>query len=331
MRSDFKYRLQFIKQAEEKGIETAKKELQVDKETANQWWRWYQEETPLPFVFYETAEGKRELKGSPGEAEAVETLPLIVEGKRKVSFRGMVFNLEGEGLYRFLLVPQKIQNLILVNDKQSPLPVLQALARLQIHGNRYNEQSLEELKKRLRNEPWVSITCGVISGLGADILSKRGFKTRHASACAVEKWNAYSNTHSLFELFFPAHGWVLVDLDLGLLFRENGRFLNAYEFYKCVQAKRKPEFYLLSEGKIDPYFSAPNGYNYAAFFGWELGTEEKKWNWYCRIFQSVGITDNESIFLGPEAKLKEYYGDTIKVLPEDQWLERFYRQSCADK
>ena len=105
-----------------------------------------------------------------------------------VNFEGSKYHLMEEGLYRFILIPRKIQNLILIRSS-SPLSLLCSLSLLQIHGNRHSREGIERLKEKLRKEAWISITCGTISSLGEKILKEEGFQARRVSSNTLDKWN----------------------------------------------------------------------------------------------------------------------------------------------
>jgi hypothetical protein len=159
-----------------------------------------------------------------------------------------------------------------------------------VHGNRDNPESIETLRKRLVGEPWVCITCGKIAGLASAILSAEGYKTRMVGCSTLEEPNGYNDGHVLFEVYWPEAGrWILVDADMGLLFRADGAFLGAEEVVSRVNQDRRPEFFSLAQkaAVLDPFFLRPDGYNYALEFRWLWGTPEGKWRWYRRVLQRI--------------------------------------------
>ena len=247
-------------------------------------------------VLYQGGAAWEEVPGD-GAAEGgkdVKDLGLIVKGVSRVRFRGKVYAVDREGLYRFMVMPQSVQNVISLRDGKSLVPLLKALSALQVHGNRHDvaPDQVGKLREKLRSEPWVSITCGTVSYLFAAILKDEGYKTRQVYALAPEELhNGYDDGHRIFEVFWPAADkWVLVDADMGLLFKDGGAFLDADEFGKRVKDGKKPEFFPLGQkaAVLDPFFPSATGYNYALEFRWRWGTEEGKWRWYRRVFQKWG-------------------------------------------
>jgi len=117
---------------------------------------------PLPkaLVLYQSGETWEPVVAKEGTARDLRDFGLIAKGVAQIQFQGRVYAVEREGLYRFMALSRGVRNLISLRDEHSLLPLLQALAALQVHGNRDDRESLEALKKRLLTEPWVCLTCG---------------------------------------------------------------------------------------------------------------------------------------------------------------------------
>jgi hypothetical protein len=219
-------------------------------------------------------------------------LGLISKGISRIQFQGKTYSVEREGLYRFMLLPVSLRNVISVRSERSLIPLLMALSALHVHGNRHSAESVEALKKRLLVEPWVSIICGHIAQLAGQVLSAEGYKTRKVGTSTLEEPNGYNDGHAMFEVYWPEAGkWILVDADVGLLFKADGQFLDAEEVARRVQEDRRPEFFVLAQkaAVIDPFFLRSDGYNYALESRWLLATPEGKWRWYRRVMQRITI------------------------------------------
>ena len=106
----------------------------------------------------------------------------------------------------------------------------------------------------------------------------------------MEEPNGYNDGHAMFEVYWPEAGkWILVDADMGLLFKADGQFLSIEEVAKLVKEDRRPEFFVLAQkaAVLDPFFLRADGYNYALEFRWRWGTPEGKWQWYRRVMQCI--------------------------------------------
>ncbi len=334
MTMDFTQRVSFIEKAKTSGIDAATQALEVSEETAHAWWDWYRRQVCKPMVWYQRGAEGQILEPTPGDGRELGDFSLIAKQASTVRFQGKVYSVQREGLYRFMVIPDKMRNLISLRNDHSLIPLLMALSNLQIHGNRHDSESIETLKARLYTDPWISVTCGTISALAVNILHEQGFRARWVHTLTLEDWNTYDNGHSLLEVFAPQMGkWILADVDMGLLFREGDSFLNAYEFWQTVDRGEQPEFFVLSPKEIDPFYLSPSGFNYALWARWDLKDRKGKWRWYQRIFQVLGIgregKDGETkkwVFFGPRVKIREYYGDPDHsvILEKKEWLEEFY-------
>lgn len=241
-------------------------------------------------VLYQSGEIWEEVRGEGEKGSDLADLGLISKGVARVRFHGHAYAVEREGLYRFMVLPESLRNLISLRSERSLIPLLMALSALQVHGNRQDGDSMSALKKRLLVEPWVCITCGHIARLASEILSAEGYKTRLVGCSTLEPPNGYNDGHALFEVYSPDVGkWILVDADMGLLFKAGGVFLNAEELANMVRHDQRPEFVPLAQkaAVLDPFFLRPDGYNYALEFRWQWGTPEGKWQWYRRVMQRI--------------------------------------------
>ena len=246
-----------------------------------------------PLVLYQSGDICEEVRGERGTGKDLAGLGLISKGVSRIQFDGKSYSVEREGLYRFMLLPVSLRNVISVRSERSLVPLIMAVSALHVHGNRHSAESVEALKKRLLVEPWVSIICGHIAQLTSQILSAEGYKTRNVGTSTLEEPNGYNDGHAMFEVYWPEAGkWILVDADVGLLFKADGQFLGAEEVARRVKEDRRPEFFVLAQkaAVIDPFFlRSDDGYNYALESRWLLATPEGKWRWYRRVMQRITI------------------------------------------
>lgn len=331
----FEIRLGFISDVNEKGWEPAikkyKNEFGITPDIAQKWWQWYEKEICVAEVCYETDSGFEIIKGSHGNAKDVNHLPLVVIGPQKVGFHGLTYFVEREGLYRFTTITRAVRNLIMIEDRNSVMPILKSLSKIQIHGNRDACYSLSEWKKLVLSRYWISLTCGDISALAGEILKDAGFDSRFVSALTTDSWNTYNNGHCLLEVFFPSlKNWVLVDIDMGYVFLYNDMLADAITFWRCVRHNRQPVFVCLSEKEIDPLWLESNGFSYSHMWRTMVRDIDSKWLWYRRIFQTFGFQDEDNKFVylaeGKDARrVQQYRGHYSKVVSEKEFINRFYK------
>lgn len=275
-------------------------------------------------VFFEDENGMTLLRSASGEATPLHELPLVVEGAPRVLCEGKVYDLGEQGLYRFSVAPHFLQNVI-VHSSDSLLPLLQSLASLQIHGNKLEGCTDEEILRCLREDSCISVTCGTIARMAKILLAQQGIESRFVAGLTLDQWNAYDNGHTLLELLWPGAGWVLADLDMGLLFRDDNKLLNLYEVSGYIRDGRTPELVKLATAKVDPHFYL-DGYNMALIREWSWRSDEAIWEWYCRVFQTVSVLDPDEgyVYFGHAARVREYCGEGTSVLDEQSWIKKFY-------
>jgi hypothetical protein len=150
-----------------------------------------------------------------------------------------------------------------------------------------HQHLIADLETPATTKAWLSLTCGVMRDLGIRVLTDIGVNARQINVETTSQHNGYDDGHAAMEMQDPSTGeWLLVDLDLGYMFRDygTGRYLSAIDFRTAVLENRKPEFVALSSGETDPRW-VEAGFNYSPWFRWRLATAEDRWEWYRRVFQ----------------------------------------------
>jgi hypothetical protein len=332
-REYFEWKCGFVNTVRAKGWDKAlaefRKEFGITEAKAKEWWAWYEREILVPEVCYEADGASEVLTGVPGRAPAVETLPLVARGVKKAMFRGKVYTFDREGLYRFTTISDSVRNVIAIRDGDSVMPVLKALALMQIHGNRDSAADLPARRKLLLSRYWISLTCGCISALTKDVLETAGFKARLVSSMTLRDWNTYNNGHVSLEVFFPDLArWVYVDVDMGYVFMHNGELLDCLGFWRCVREDRQPTFVPLAPKEVDPLWLEGNNYSYAFYWRRTVPDIPAKWNWYRRVFEVFGFNEKDRTVYMASGKaaerVQEYRGHYAKMLAEAAFVKKFY-------
>ena len=328
MSKTFSEGIQFVQDVHKSGWETARQKAGFDESEARRWWSWYERDVCLPWVVYEGEQGTEELKGADGaQDDDVDGLPLVTQPGRQACFADKTYRLERQGLYRFIVLTRSVRNVI-VGAPHKPLGILRGLSALQIHGNRDDGKSVDELRTLLLTRAFLSITCGTIASVAVALLKDLGFRARLVASLTLEEWNTYDNGHCLCEVFFPEEDkWVLVDVDFGFVFRKDGILLSAYEFWDCLQRHEQAEFLPLSQKLGDPFFLSPSGFNYFLYLRHLWRDLEGKKAWYRRILQVIAVRDEgKYLYFGREEKIRSYWsGDDFEVLPLGEWRDRLYK------
>jgi hypothetical protein len=264
-----------------------------------------------------------EVQGVEGDPlEDVRKLPLVVTGKKGVGFEGKAYSVEKEGLYRFVKLPNEVVNLISRRDENSMLPLLRGLSQLHIHGNR--DERVDDAMGKLKTMWTISKTCGPMRDLAYTVLRKQaGFWPRTVITVTAGDLSGFDDGHQMMEVYYPLQKkWILVDVDMGYLFREKGRenYLDALQFWNMVREKKAYELVKLSTKEIDPTFSI------AMYCKIQFGTEEGVRAWYSRVYQVIGI-DGRAFGWDDASKkrLVEMWGkDALEE--REAWEKRVYKK-----
>lgn len=271
-------------------------------------------------VYFQADEDWEEVEAAGGDATRVEALELVATGVERVKFEGKVYPLKREGLYRFVKFPSGVTNLIARKDKDSLLPVLKGLAQLHIHGKKHD--GLEDAPKKLRTMPWLIQTCGPARNLAYTVLRKQaGFWPRSIDTLTGEKLSGFDDGHSLLEVYDPVRKQrLLVDIDMGLMFKKKGRFLSAHELWSLLRKKEDFELFRLSRVEVDPEFSI------ALYARMQTARPARIKDWYGRVFQIIAI-DGEALVWDEASRKRvtQVWGKAAIKSTDVEWVKKYYR------
>jgi hypothetical protein len=246
------------------------------------------------------------LSGEPSDAVALTDLGLIsVSGPGSSShqaplaaavvFAGSVYDVRAEGVYRFIRMPTldgtpgRVQNLISVQNldtMDSLVALFAGIAQLHVQGVRHESDS--DLVRTMQSTGWTSLRCGQIADLGIRLLTTLGFESRMVSAITQEPLNGYDNFHAMLEVFLDdSQTWMVVDLDLGTIFRDQGTgtYLSAMGLQQAVLTNQSPQVIRLAPLAIDYDFI--DGFDYTPWAKWRFSTDDALWSWYRRVWQQL--------------------------------------------
>jgi hypothetical protein len=256
------------------------------------------------------------------KAEDVRALPLVVTGKKAVTFEGKAYSVEKEGLYRFIKLPNEVINLISRKDDNAMIPLLRGLSALHIHGNK--DERIDDAMGKLKSMWTISRTCGPMRDLAYTVLRKQaGFWPRSVITVTNDTLSGFDDGHQMMEVYYPLQKkWILVDIDMGYLFQEKGKetYLDALQFWNIVRNKKPYELVKLSTKEIDPAFSI------AMYARVQFSSEAGVKAWYARVYQIIGIDGKAFAWDEPSKKrLVEMWG---KESLEDRsaWEKRVYKK-----
>ncbi|HOE96337.1 MAG TPA: hypothetical protein PLS90_11300 [Candidatus Sumerlaeota bacterium] len=260
----------------------------------------------------------------------VEDLPLVVTEPCFVTTGDAAIRMDREGCYRFLLHPDRtFQRILYLGD----IPrFLGAIGNLQVHGWRDNGLTTEELIERA-GRVCISITCGPIRDVALRLLDQQGIEARKVSTFTLDQWNSFDTGHALLEYRDPQTGdWILMDPDLGHLFRADGELLDADRLTRAVRNGRPWDTLAVNAGpRVDMTPACPGGNPAVALYGLRsalLTDPDQQRTWYRRVLQVTQLGDDYTVDTPAQRDRFEALCATANLdytyLPPRAFREKYY-------
>ena len=187
----------------------------------------------------------------------------LIISKGKYMFSNKIYDLDKEGLYRFIH-PGVIneQRIVFENNLDS---LLSSIAWIHSHGNKDDEENYTDFLKKAKISK-IFATCGSVSEWTARFLKEHGFRVRIVAVLTLDDWNSYDNGHILIEVFKEElKKWVVYDIDNDAYFTKDGNPLSLIEFTKQVRDGKYDINFIAKKNDIDTsnFFDKQNNYDYS--------------------------------------------------------------------
>ena len=250
----------------------------------------------------------------------------LVIPKGKYIFSGKTYNLDKEGVYRFVNPGKNnLQRIVFETNRDA---LISSIAWIYSHGNRDDGKNYSEILTKAKNEK-IFATCGTISNWSIQFLKDHGIKARIIAVLTLDEWNSYDNGHILIEVFQEElEKLVLYDVDNDAFFTHDGNPLSLLEFTKQVKENDYEINLIAKKNDIDisNYVDKKNDYDYSFLMEARFLNEDTRRNWYKRVFQVPMIVDGDySYFFDKNNKDKILnYSSFYQYLDECVFMEKFY-------
>ncbi|MCR9196259.1 MAG: hypothetical protein NXH88_16080 [Hyphomonas sp.] len=207
--------------------------------------------------------------------------------------------------------------------KKNPFALLRLLAPQIKHGIRDDGLSVPALLKVLGHRS-LSMTCGKASAFMKQVLEQAGVKARVGTSLTLESWNQYDNGHTFLEVYFPEiTKWGVVDVDAERYFTlPDGSPASILDI--AVGGIQSVQVNDLTQDAFLDYSGFVSGQFYGEY------VRENLSSWYGRVFQAVGIFDEQRrkyLFISddPEAIRRiESYSPSYVAVSREEISEHFY-------
>jgi len=278
-----------------------------------------------PIVFHAFLEKIHVISETSNE-NGIELPDMLVIPKGKYIFSGKTYNLDKEGVYRFVNPGKYNKQRIVFETDHTAL--LSSIAWMYSHGNQDDEKNYSEILSKAKKEK-IFATCGTISNWSIQFLKEHGIKARIIAVLTLDEWNSYDNGHILIEVFREElEKWVLYDIDNDVFFTNNGNPLSLLEFTKRVKENDYEINFIAKKNDIDTsnFLDKNNNYDYGFLIEARFLDEETRREWYKRVFQVPMIVDEGCSYFFDKDNMNKIlsYSSFYRYLDEDEFLERFY-------
>ena len=285
-------------------------------------------ESNSPFVYYayfDTIEIIHGIEGIIGSTELPNSL-IIRPGKFK--FDEKTYDLNREGLYRFVY-PGKENHQRIVYEKNIDA-LLSGISWIYSHGNSDDNKTYQEINEKALYSK-IFATCGSISEWAKKILEENNIKARIVSSLTLEQWNSYDNGHILLEVYRnDFKKWVVYDLDNNSFFSTNGTPLSLIEFSTQSAVSDYMINYLASNSNVDVanFVDGKTNYDYAFLMEARFANENSRKQWYKRVMQVPLIGDGKFNYFFNDSDISRVmsYSSYYKHMNKEQFLKQFYSE-----
>jgi hypothetical protein len=277
-----------------------------------------------PIVYYADYDTVRLIEYQQDTSIQVQELPeslIITPGDYR--FKGMIYHLDKEGLYRFI-DPQTENQQRIVYNHENPDRLISAIDWIVSHGVADNSMTLDELTEKARNSK-LFLTCFPASYWANDLAEMQGLDTRRVGAITREEYNYYDDSHALIEVWNPNYSkWVLYDLDNNAYFWKNRKPLSLIEFANLIDSGDYEIKFLAVDSTVDISAFTIDGFNYEFFSEALYANQDTLRQWYRRVMQiPLQYTSDGYYFYDVENK------DRLEALgfiyiDEASFMEMFY-------
>jgi|GEM_PF-3532930 len=246
-----------------------------------------------PIVYRLTLKEISMVSPSAGSSGAKALPDNLVIAKGKYSFGDFTYELDKEGLYRFVSLGSRNEQRIVYSGDVKRL--ISSLSWILAHGKRDNGLIPEEITEKAKNSK-VILVCGGAVDWTRKVLSGSGVKSRVVMIRSLAKAVSYNDKHLMLEVYDETLGkWVLYDIDNNVMFEYKGSPLSFSEFMTRVKEmdytiERISEDFNLD---ISGFEDAARHYNFTFLFEGLMPFDDNLKKWYADIGDEAVVYDGE--------------------------------------
>ncbi len=260
----------------------------------------------------------------PDRGDKAEILPdqlVIKPGVYQV--KGRVYNLNKEGLYRFIQPGD--ENLQRIVYQKDVISFVSALCWIHSHGTIDDEnwKDVDGLIEKAKTGKLI-MTCGPFSNFASKLLTANGIRARSVSSRVMVPENEGDDGHVLVEAFVNGR-WVLFDVDSHMMFKRNGRYLNLLDMVIAVRENDYELVKLSSAPRLAVGSFKENGYDYGFWMEASTASDKSLQRWYKRVLRLPRFGLDITCPKEERDEMKKNWPDNIWV-SENDFREKYYSE-----
>lgn len=274
-----------------------------------------------PLVGYRCYDGEVEFLEQVAKSADVSLSSNLLQEPGFLEIAGRVFDLRRDGLYRFYRLPSlSEQRVVCSGGTDSMLRMIGYLFAYGDDDDKFAESSLfKELTRRR-----VTGSCGTLSLVAQQVLSRFGIISRVVVLMTLEPWGGQDDGHTLLEVADGDRNWFLYDPSFGICFRKGGRRLSLIEFSKLRNENLEIERLPANSGYSR--FASRN-YDYDFWIGGRFLSSTRLMDWYRRIGGLPLVGDMGCLFCARSYVVKgdqQRISSRYVIISDSEFQGRFY-------
>ena len=304
----------------------------LDKDVFKEWGNWVNKKDSVAFypagdiIVYYANMCNTSLVSDNNKMDASPLPDELIIPSGVYQFRGETFELQKEGLYRFMEVGKEQQQRIVY--KKDLYSLLSAISWIVSHGNSDHIYSLET-RTELAKTRKLFMNCGGISAWAKSLLDGQSIRSRIVYSTTLNNRNKFDNGHVLIEVYHEyLRRWVVFDLDMNCYFTIDQKPISFIEFAYAVNSRLPYKIIPISRDILLDVsnFKNKKGTDYAFVMERLLPLVRK---WYRRVLQ-VPFIDNTFFDKDNRTIIKELY-PSRNYMDAAEFKRTFYGETTTSE
>lgn len=268
---------------------------------------------------------------SEGNNSQCQPLPdSLVISPGKYLYNGLLYDMNEEGLYRFINIGHENQQRIVF--KTNYLAIISGICWIVSYGYNDDRKKIDILNKKALQSK-LSLSCDDLSKWAVYILSSCAIPSRVVRTLTLDDKNSYNNAHTMIEVYHAGlDHWLLFDMSLHSRFQYNGDYLNLVQFTELVKDRKEYNIeYMCGGATLDiSHFKSYGKYDFALWSELVFLNKTLTREWYNRVAQ-VPTIKKEGKFMHYDKenceRIQKNFSTNYYYIEETEFKYVFYKNN----